>query len=802
MAVEVKKRRLSENVSTTSSTARYTGGVGSSNVTQTSSSARGGGGGGSTVAVNPDTFAPDGSSTFRVDASQVNNPPKTTGKGLTGDNRSKSYLDIARSNAPTGGSAKIRSENIIKSDINGVDQVAIRGTVANNIERVESVTVAVDKKGVETFNEDLKSKGINNAGDFFNAFKTGEAKTSGEFIVFKNKPSSQSNSFIQSDIVGNNLFAPTSTPIGNTTKPRNDGVKFVSPFSSKSINTVNAVDGGDYFTSKSNELSFKRFRTGKTEYSIAAFGVSTFGAATRPVRNPVGFVKDTFGFFKSAVTNPVGTAKQVGSQALNSPENFAGEIVGQGLFFKGFSRVSPVKVSVVKDTNLGMTKGVVVDYPKIAFERSVFLKFGNKETNLGNGITVVNDYPTLLTKNEGLKVSITSEQKSFNSPRYKQFLNTETGRLYQDFLNTELEFKNLPDAKPVPETPVVSKTGKQINFFKQPSEPDGFTISSSSDRTIADSMSEQGRIFNVKTGEFEAGASKKSSSRFLDDAEDSSSLGVGGSSSDSILGKSSFNDLSGRKQNQQLFLVEETTTVVKPFVKESTSAVNFKFLSVDNNVLSSGSNSVKIGSFSNTNNVIGSKSSYDVVSKPSSSTILGSSTSSFSSGRVGSSSVLGSKTVSSLGQVQGVNSVQSVKSSQVQKQSQVQKSLSLQKSLTKSVLVEKTTTLKPFSFKKDSGFGKFGVEVRRGGKFFSVGKGLSFSKAYGKGASVVGNSAAATFRITQRGKPISVNSQSSSFYSKGTNVIEKRSRRIKSRGELSEITYKGIKSQRKRSSVF
>lgn len=91
----------------------------------------------------------------------------------------------------------------------------------------------------------------------------------------------------------------------------------------------------------------------------------------------------------------------------------------------------------------------------------------------------------------------------------------------------------------------------------------------------------------------------------------------------------------------------------------------------------------------------------------------------------------------------------------------------------------------------------FGVDVKSFGKFKTIGSGLSFGKALSIGKLRVGTSAAATFRITKDRIPVKGINLGSNFYTKPSgDIIEKPSFRIKSRGELQEITFKGLKSQR------
>jgi len=102
----------------------------------------------------------------------------------------------------------------------------------------------------------------------------------------------------------------------------------------------------------------------------------------------------------------------------------------------------------------------------------------------------------------------------------------------------------------------------------------------------------------------------------------------------------------------------------------------------------------------------------------------------------------------------------------------------------------------------------FDVLVRRKGKFEKITSSpLSKSQALQFGAFKVGNTAAATFKLRA-----SSSNQLGSFTGRGFLndfsqknglFIEKRGRRIKSKGELEEITFKGLKSLRsKKNKIF
>jgi hypothetical protein len=96
----------------------------------------------------------------------------------------------------------------------------------------------------------------------------------------------------------------------------------------------------------------------------------------------------------------------------------------------------------------------------------------------------------------------------------------------------------------------------------------------------------------------------------------------------------------------------------------------------------------------------------------------------------------------------------------------------------------------------------FYVSVRKQGKWQTIrNKSLEKSDAINYGASVVGTSARASFKIVPSFQPVNFDYKQSynrmtDFYKKGEVFIERRSKRIKSFGEKKEITFKGIQANR------
>lgn len=106
-------------------------------------------------------------------------------------------------------------------------------------------------------------------------------------------------------------------------------------------------------------------------------------------------------------------------------------------------------------------------------------------------------------------------------------------------------------------------------------------------------------------------------------------------------------------------------------------------------------------------------------------------------------------------------------------------------------------SLVPFPSLKNDSLKNYGVVIRREGKFRNVAKGLTFEQAESLGKRLVGGSAAATYGITRRGKVVDAQVNDSRFYQKGNVAIEKNKFRINTGGELKQITRLGIVSNRK-----
>lgn len=93
---------------------------------------------------------------------------------------------------------------------------------------------------------------------------------------------------------------------------------------------------------------------------------------------------------------------------------------------------------------------------------------------------------------------------------------------------------------------------------------------------------------------------------------------------------------------------------------------------------------------------------------------------------------------------------------------------------------------------------RFTVEVRRSGKFNVVGSSSELGEAVRLGRSKARSSAARTFRVLQGGKPINVNAGGNFYSKRGGLNIEKSRFAINTRGEVRDISLKGVSSQRRK----
>jgi hypothetical protein len=132
------------------------------------------------------------------------------------------------------------------------------------------------------------------------------------------------------------------------------------------------------------------------------------------------------------------------------------------------------------------------------------------------------------------------------------------------------------------------------------------------------------------------------------------------------------------------------------------------------------------------------------------------------------------------------------------------------KSIFKPLTITKTKTptfpiIKPSSTPNQKSYGLgYNVFVRSKGVFQKINpQPLTKNAAIGLGSYRVGNTAAATFKIEPTQQKATGTSgvfgNLQNFYTKGNLFIERPSKRIKSTGELNEITFKGIRAKKSKS---
>jgi len=105
-----------------------------------------------------------------------------------------------------------------------------------------------------------------------------------------------------------------------------------------------------------------------------------------------------------------------------------------------------------------------------------------------------------------------------------------------------------------------------------------------------------------------------------------------------------------------------------------------------------------------------------------------------------------------------------------------------------------------FTFPRNKDGGMFSVDIRSKGKFVSVGGGLNLKDAISLGKGLTGGSSARSFKIkTRAGKSLTGLNIGKDYYKKGDVYIEKSGVSINTGGELKQITFKGIASQKRKS---
>ncbi len=186
--------------------------------------------------------------------------------------------------------------------------------------------------------------------------------------------------------------------------------------------------------------------------------------------------------------------------------------------------------------------------------------------------------------------------------------------------------------------------------------------------------------------------------------------------------------------------------------------------------------------------------------------------------KIGTKPIIDTREITSTRQVPELKSVLKIKSIVKQKQQTKQKQKQKQKQLLKqkqlpSVLPITTPLPKPlppppvpppgFFFPRPSGpkkGGLFGVQIRRGGRFFSIGQFRTQQQAIARGRRATEQSLAATFKVTGKGGlPKSIPGFTTKTRKGETLFIEKRSRRLQRRGTSKEVEeILGIKKKKRR----
>lgn len=546
---------------------------------------------------------------------------------------------------------------------------------------------------------------------------------------------------------------------------------------SKPINEIRAAPPSDKFTQTAREFQFKADREKETfrkfGLQTAAFGISAVGGFTKPLRNPVSYFAGMFETGKSLITSPFSTIRSIGNQALTEPAVFTGDMAGQGLFFKGASKASPVTIKKVVDLNLpkdpakatALVKGEALDAGK-----SVFNFVESTEKGMTTGYKV--EFPLIKGKKSGYNLPQAGSPGSkgsitINSPAYNKFL--DQNPLYKQLLETTIE-------KPAQEV-VIYKT----EVVKQ----NGQTIIR--DRKIV-TQEPAGREIEIVSG------GDSPIPQLADDAGSSGDASGLGSDMFKGIGQASTSN-GGLGQVSQLLspkkrvIVIAEPEVIRPFVKTGETSISNSFLPASLTKSSQTSSSsmfpvsksigsarqglgVIQGGKSVTNQFIGQRSNIMTASK----------------GGTLQKQNSASKTIQSLiqsqGQAQSIAQVSSQKQSQVLVSSQ---KLGL-KQLQSTRLIEKM--FPPINARnKGSEPAVFSVQLRRFGKWQTLAKGQSLENARSIGYFRARNTLGRSIRFFKGDKPFTdVNLPGFRTGKRNKNIfVERSSYALNTPGELTEI---------------
>jgi hypothetical protein len=754
------------------------------------------------------------------------------------------------SNSSSGGSTGssqtnvvIDPNNIIRSDINGINQVAIRGTPRENLQYKEgdkiisqeaydqkreeelnpqTINVAVDSSAVNQYNQYMASQGINNAGEYFEAVRNPEEAT----------PETVTTTQINQR--GSGLPERRIAP-GETT-PYNPEVTFSTPpFPNKEYGgQINAATKTPDQLMKRPLIQEINYQIENAQARFQAKGEIQGNEALKLLTIPEGYV---FGLFKGARDLGTGTVQTI-KQAWNEKNPFViAENMGEG--------ISQQTETIVRDIAIGNIPGLVQEGGVVTSQiliskglKTATGKYGSAISeaerqiwNKGKTVPVENPMFKPNWNEYGIK-DITPE----NTPKEYFYIPTEQTELGKTF-NPETPLKpEVIDANAGELTPgnyleaSQPKSWIEQQYYKQPGNnptelQTRLSIKKSSDQGMIIRSPEEILEGSKKTTQMKIGDDIGKKTDFFENPERKAAWEIEKSLKESQYKKKLSDEADKRNNNLILStqplaaagmiivqeipkiseLLKSKYAIYKEGMKEGniiireapiTSIRTPDFIPIAASMIN---NPTRTGSFGGSVTLMKMIPATKIDLK--------------NDIRIRSINRTQSKTLNRQQTAQITSAIQIQKSSQTQTQTQVQTQAQVQTQ--KQILKQPTMTVTkspeipnppkntPFpkfkSKKEETKESKINIKVRRRGIFQNVGQEENINLAINKGENIVKNTAAASYKLEKEGRTISDFNPGKNFERSKREAgvfIQKRSNRIGTTGEKNEITRMGILTSR------
>lgn len=794
-----------------------------------------------TVPVNPNTYQEDPNSTFRVSESEVGKPPVvasqssggSSSSGFVQDKRAESYKQIAKDNASKlNGKVSINPDNVVKSEIAGVNQVAIRGSASKgNFNQTQVVKVAVDSQAVSDYNKDLKERGIENAKDYFQAVAERGAVVQETSRINPN-PSKPFN-----PVAPRSVSLSETTPVKQEFNNQDFGIAKQKEFGGQ----INAYNPNVAQRSKLGQFGFD-FKEDYANYQLKTRSGNELLIFTEPVVSFVAgrvesgmqFIEGGVQIYKEApkgkdLLNPIKVgsfASKTTFEVIEGTSEFLGEAVedvkrGDVVAFAGKGTDVFIQGEVGGRIGTGtknLFKGAFVDFGKeLKFSEATgspkapYEFFTQKYDIEGRqGVVVPPEYlgalnkqnaPELQTQLYPKKIDGIGQESSIFAPEpYKPQSFMELAKK-EPALAKELAKESgqtVFNPEEIPRTRDLTPE-ERLSIAKEQADAKPLTLQ----KTLTGyppKNTEQ--VFIVKDNKVVAKIKDKQV-----EIKDTPLFAVDPLTASAItIYQNKEVLLRGPRNVFEKFKRESTLISDSDILEKTKSGSNFVFIIKETRdliqgqgrdpiIITSISQNIKNQNNQIPNSIIRSKRLQD--SNPIQSNLVRS----FS--RQGQSGVVDVVQQQTQEQIQNVDSALAISQIQIQQTRQVQRTnfdFSSKNNIPENPTVR---VFKSPKDKEDSQNGLFAVQVRRRGRFETVGSFSDKLEAFDTGKRFAQNSAVASFRLLDlaRGEVVSSDVYSSDFApskrEKGV-YVQKNKFRISSVGEKSEITYKGISSNRRR----